>query len=127
LCAIARLFLCVDALRAILTACLHGTVAVLGQKTPCALAAPLPHILYFPRADIAGRDVQGMEQRCARKNLHREEIKSGQTLGAGAMNIKSKTYMRNAEFKARQLWLGFTDAVGIALQIMADVKESTAD
>lgn len=43
------------------------------------------------------------------------------------MNIKSKTYMRNAEFKARQLWLGFTDAVGIALQVMADVKESAAD
>lgn len=43
------------------------------------------------------------------------------------MNIKSKTYMRNAEFKARQLWLDFTDAVGITLQIMADVKESAAD
>ncbi len=43
------------------------------------------------------------------------------------MNIKSKTSMRNAEFKARQLWLGFTDAVGIALQVMADVKEQAAD
>ena len=35
--------------------------------------------------------------------------------------------MRNAEFKARQLWLGFTDAVGIAFQVMADVKESAAN
>lgn len=38
------------------------------------------------------------------------------------MNIKSKTYMRNAEFKTRQLWLPFADAVGIALQVMEQVK-----
>ncbi len=39
------------------------------------------------------------------------------------MNLKSKTYMKNAEFKERQLWLPFTDAVGIALQVMEEVKE----
>lgn len=40
------------------------------------------------------------------------------------MNLKSKTYMKSAEFKARQFWLPFTDAVGIALQVMEPVKES---
>lgn len=43
------------------------------------------------------------------------------------MNIKSKTYMKSTEFKARQLWLDFTDAVGMVLQVMADVKEQAAD
>lgn len=41
--------------------------------------------------------------------------------------MKNKVkYMQSAEFKARQLWLPFTDAVGIALQIMAEVKEKSA-
>jgi len=43
------------------------------------------------------------------------------------MNLKNCKYMKSAEFKARQLWLGFTDAAGIVLQIMADTKEKTAD
>ncbi|MDO8207409.1 MAG: hypothetical protein Q7T38_06265 [Gallionella sp.] len=33
--------------------------------------------------------------------------------------------MKSAEFKARQTWLDFVDAVGIALQIMAEVKENS--
>lgn len=40
------------------------------------------------------------------------------------MNLKSKTYMKGTEFKERQFWLPFADAVGIALQVMSDVKES---
>ena len=40
------------------------------------------------------------------------------------MNLKSKTYMKGSEFKERQYWLPFTDAVGIALQVMEAVKES---
>lgn len=40
------------------------------------------------------------------------------------MNIKTKTYMKNTEFKERQFWLPFVDAVGIALQVMEEVKES---
>lgn len=43
------------------------------------------------------------------------------------MNIKNKRYMRNAEFKARQIWLEFTDAVGIVLEIMSDIKEDAAN
>ncbi len=35
-------------------------------------------------------------------------------------------YMKSAEFKARQAWLDFVDAVGIALQIMAEVQENSA-
>lgn len=35
-------------------------------------------------------------------------------------------YMKSAEFKARQAWLDFVDAVGVALQIMAEVKENSA-
>lgn len=42
------------------------------------------------------------------------------------MNLKSKTYMKGTEFKERQLWLPFTDAVGIALQVMEEVKEKAA-
>ncbi|MDD2943645.1 MAG: hypothetical protein PHC51_11855 [bacterium] len=38
------------------------------------------------------------------------------------MNLKNKTYMKNAEFKARQLWLGFTDATGIVLQLLEETK-----
>lgn len=40
------------------------------------------------------------------------------------MNLRNTRYMKNTEFKARQLWLPFVDAAGIALQVMADVKES---
>lgn len=36
------------------------------------------------------------------------------------MNLKNYKYMKSAEFKARQLWLGFVDAVGIALEVIAD-------
>lgn len=53
--------------------------------------------------------------------------KAGSQSRNDAMNLKSKTYMKSAEFKARQLWLGFTDAVGIVLEIMANTKEKTAD
>ncbi|MDP1872533.1 MAG: hypothetical protein Q8K61_13065 [Gallionella sp.] len=35
--------------------------------------------------------------------------------------------MKNAEFKARQTWLDFVDAVGVALQIMAEIKENSAE
>lgn len=42
------------------------------------------------------------------------------------MNLKSKTYMKSTEFKERQQWLPFTDAVGIALQIMEPIKKSAA-
>jgi hypothetical protein len=35
--------------------------------------------------------------------------------------------MKSTEFKARQLWLGFIDRTGIALQIMSEIKEKTAD
>lgn len=48
-------------------------------------------------------------------------------LKAKTMNLKNCKYMKSAEFKAKQLWLGFADAVGITLQVMADVKESAAD
>lgn len=43
------------------------------------------------------------------------------------MNLKNCKYMKSPEFKARQAWLNFVDAVGIAYQVMADVKEETAD
>lgn len=60
--------------------------------------------------------------------LHREEIKSGaRNLGVMIMNLKNCKYMKSAEFKARQVWLPFVDAVGIALQVMAEVKEQAAD
>lgn len=39
------------------------------------------------------------------------------------MNLRSKVYMKSDEFKALQLWLPFADAVGIALQMMEEVKE----
>lgn len=38
---------------------------------------------------------------------------------------KSRAYMKNAEFKARQLWLAFEDAVGIVLEVLEPVKEAT--
>ncbi len=40
------------------------------------------------------------------------------------MTLKNRSYMRNEEFKAKQLWLPFVDAVGIALEVMEQVKES---
>lgn len=43
------------------------------------------------------------------------------------MNLKNCKYMKSTEFKARQAWLDFVDAVGIVLEIMAEVKEETAD
>lgn len=43
------------------------------------------------------------------------------------MNLKNKNYMRGAEFKARQIWLPFVDAVGIVLEIMSDMKEKSTD
>ena len=43
------------------------------------------------------------------------------------MNLKNYNYMKGAEFKTRQFWLPFVDAVGVALQVMADVKEQAAD
>jgi len=42
------------------------------------------------------------------------------------MNLKNCKYMKTPEFKARQVWLPFVDAVGIALEIMSDIKEQTA-
>ena len=38
------------------------------------------------------------------------------------MNLKSKTYMKSAEFKARQIWLPFTDAPGVVLELLEDTK-----
>ncbi|OIR10923.1 hypothetical protein GALL_70910 [mine drainage metagenome] len=38
------------------------------------------------------------------------------------MNLKSKTYMRNAEFRIRQFWLPFVDAVGIVLKELEEIK-----
>lgn len=43
------------------------------------------------------------------------------------MNLKNKRYMRNTEFTAKQLWLKFTDAVGIVLREMAETKKATTD
>lgn len=43
------------------------------------------------------------------------------------MNLKNCKYMKSAEFKARQIWLPFEDAVGIALQISSDLIEKTED
>lgn len=33
-------------------------------------------------------------------------------------------FLRSAEFRARQLWLDFDDAVGTALEVLEPVKES---
>lgn len=35
---------------------------------------------------------------------------------------KSRSYMKGAEFKARQGWLPFVDAVGIMLEVLEPVK-----
>ena len=35
----------------------------------------------------------------------------------------SRRYMKSAEFKARQLWLDFKDAIGTALEAVEPVKE----
>lgn len=42
------------------------------------------------------------------------------------MNLKNCKYMKTVEFKARQVWLPFVDAIGIALEIMSEIKEQTA-
>ncbi len=39
------------------------------------------------------------------------------------MNLKNKTYMKSSEFKARQFWLPFVDAVGVVLQVLEEVKK----
>lgn len=36
--------------------------------------------------------------------------------------MKSRVYMKSAEFVARQAWLPFVDAVGIVLQVLEPVK-----
>lgn len=36
--------------------------------------------------------------------------------------MKSRAYMKGAEFKARQGWLPFVDAVGIVLEVLEPVK-----
>lgn len=36
--------------------------------------------------------------------------------------MKSRAYMKGAEFKARQSWLPFVDAVGIVLEVLEPVK-----
>lgn len=38
--------------------------------------------------------------------------------------MKSRAYMKGAEFKARQGWLPFVDAVGVVLQVLEPVKAS---
>ena len=37
--------------------------------------------------------------------------------------MKSHAYMKGAEFKARQGWLPFMDAVGVALEVLEPVKK----
>lgn len=37
----------------------------------------------------------------------------------------SKAYQRGTEFKARQLWLDFQDAVGTALEAIAEVVDKS--
>lgn len=37
----------------------------------------------------------------------------------------SKTYQKGTEFKARQLWLDFQDAVGTALEAISEVVEKS--
>lgn len=36
--------------------------------------------------------------------------------------MKSRAYMKGAEFKARQGWLPFVDAVGIVLEVLEPMK-----
>lgn len=43
------------------------------------------------------------------------------------MNLKNRAYMKKAEFKERQTWLPFVDAVGIVLQVLEPVKEAAWD
>lgn len=38
--------------------------------------------------------------------------------------MKSRAYMKGSEFKARQGWLPFVDAVGIVLKVLEPVKEA---
>lgn len=46
--------------------------------------------------------------------------------GANAMILKNCRYMKSAEFKERQGWLAFTDAVGIVLEVMSKTLENLA-
>lgn len=39
----------------------------------------------------------------------------------------SRNYMKKAEFKARQLWLPFVDAVGIALEVIEPAMTAARD
>lgn len=39
----------------------------------------------------------------------------------------SRTYMKGSEFKSRQAWLPFVDAVGIVLQVLEPVKAAAWD
>lgn len=39
----------------------------------------------------------------------------------------SRTYMKGTEFKSRQSWLPFVDAVGIVLQVLEPVKAAGWD
>jgi len=41
--------------------------------------------------------------------------------------MKSRAYMKGTEFKARQGWLPFVDAIGIALQVLEPVKAAAWD
>lgn len=41
--------------------------------------------------------------------------------------MKSHAYMKGAEFKARQGWLPFVDAVGIVLQQLEPIKAAAWD
>ena len=40
------------------------------------------------------------------------------------MNLKNCKYVKNEEFKARQIWLKFTGAVGIALEVITEGVDS---
>ena len=43
------------------------------------------------------------------------------------MNLKNRTYMLDEEFKTRQFWLPFTDAVAIVLKLLENSKKETAN
>jgi hypothetical protein len=79
------------------------------------------------RADIAGRSNSGVIQTNTAQVCTARKSKAGEQSWNDAMNLKNHNYMKGAEFKTRQFWLPFVDAVGVALQVMADVKEQTAD
>lgn len=41
--------------------------------------------------------------------------------------MKSRAYMKGAEFVARQAWLPFVDAAGVVLQVLEPVKAAAWD